>query len=332
VRAAPALRALLGGLVLVVLTAAPAAADPAGPSDFRSEVTGIQPAAKGVHAEIRGGDTYLEVTVDRGHDVVVEDYNGDPYLHYRGDGTVQRNRNSPATYLNNSRKGTGTVPPNAKEGATPDWETVAHNGTYAWHDHRVHWMSEVSPPVARGQVVTGAYDPWKVPIVADGAQVEVQGILTYEKTTTPIPFFALLLVAGGLLGWFGRKRAVVAAAGALTVASVLAIVVGRADWASNPGGGNPLLWMLPVVSLVCGAVALVPRLKAAAVVGTLASVACLSAWVLLRFDVLTKPVLPTSLPYWLDRATTAGALGLCIAAAYLAVTSGQLRLPELPDD
>src|SRR5689334_12383687 len=47
VRAAPALRAVLGGLLLVVLTAAPAAADPAGPSDFRSEVTDITPTAPG---------------------------------------------------------------------------------------------------------------------------------------------------------------------------------------------------------------------------------------------------------------------------------------------
>jgi hypothetical protein len=332
VRAAPILRAALGGLILVVLTAGPAAADPAGPSDFRSTVTRITPAAPGVHAEIRGGDTFLEVRVDRGHDVVVEDYVGDPYLHFLEDGTVQRNRNSQATYLNNSRKGKVPIPPNATRGATPEWETVAHGGTYAWHDHRVHWMSEASPPVSRGSRVTGAYDPWKVPLVADGTAVEVQGTLTYEEATTPIPWLGLVVVAGGLLAWFGRKRAVVAGAGALAAASVLAVVVGRADFATTPGGGNPLLWMLPAVALLAGAIALVPRLRGAAVVGTLASVACLSAWVLLRFDVLTKPVLPTTLPYWLDRATTSAALGLCVAAAYLAVTSGQLRLPELPDD
>jgi hypothetical protein len=332
VRAAPALRAVLGGLLLVMLTAAPAAADPAGPSDFRSEVTDVTPTAPGVHAEIRGGDTFLEITVDRGHEVVVEDYVGDPYLRYQKDGTVQRNRNSQATYLNNSRKGTGTIPPNAKKGATPEWETVAHNGSYAWHDHRVHWMAEVSPPVPRGQRVQGDYDPWKVPIVADGTPATVEGTLVYEKATTPIPWFVVLVAAGAVLAWFGRKRAVLAAAGTLTAASVLALVVGRADFSTTPGGGNPLRWMLPVVAILAGAVALVPRLRGGAVIGTLASVACLSAWVLLRFDVLTKPVLPTTLPYWLDRATTSAALGLCIAAAYLAVTSGQLRLPELPDD
>ena len=72
VRSSPSLRAL----VVVVATAAPAAADAAGPSDFRSEVTGIVPAVDGVDAEIRGGDTFLEVTVDEGHTVIVEGYTG----------------------------------------------------------------------------------------------------------------------------------------------------------------------------------------------------------------------------------------------------------------
>jgi hypothetical protein len=329
----PLARALLGGLALVVLTAAPAAADPAGPSDFRSVVTGIVPTVKGVHAEIRGGDTFLEITVDRGHDVVVDGYQQEPYLHVLPDGTVQRNRRSPATYLNNSRKGKGVVPAEAQDPtAAPVWETVGSDGTYAWHDHRVHWMSEVRPSVPRGQKVGGAYDPWKVPIVVDGTATAVEGTLTYESAATPLPWIAIALVAAAALGWFGRRRAVVAAASALALSSAVAVVVGRADFASTPGGGNPLLWMLPVVALLAAAVALLPRLKGAAVVGTLASVACLSAWTFLRFQVLTKPVLPTSLPFWFDRTTTAAALGLSVAAAYLAVTSGQLHLPALEDD
>lgn len=329
----PLARALLGGLALVVLAATPAGADAAGPSDFRSKVTGIAPAVKGVHAEIRGGDTFLEVTVDAGHDVVVDGYQQEPYLHFLPDGTVQRNRRSAATYLNNNRKGKGVVPAEAQDPtATPVWETVATHGTYAWHDHRVHWMSEVTPSVPRGQKVGGAYDPWKVPIVADGTAAEVEGTLTYEHAASPLPWIAIALVAAALLGWFGRRRAVATAAAALTVSSAVAVVVGRAEFASTPGGGNPLLWMLPLVALLAGGVALVPRLRSTAVVGSLASVACLSAWVFLRFQVLTKPVLPTALPFWFDRTTTSVALGLSVAAAYLAVTSGQLRLPALEDD
>ena len=95
---------------LLVAGASPAMADPAGPSDFRSEVTGIVPAADGVEAEVRGGDAFLEVRVDEGHEVLVEGYSGEPYLRFSADGTVERNRRSPATYVNDSRKGKGDGP------------------------------------------------------------------------------------------------------------------------------------------------------------------------------------------------------------------------------
>ncbi len=52
-----------------------------------------------------GGDSFLEVSVDEGHEVLVPGYQGEPYLRFRADGTVERNRNSPATYLNDSRQG-----------------------------------------------------------------------------------------------------------------------------------------------------------------------------------------------------------------------------------
>jgi hypothetical protein len=330
------LRSLLLGLLVVVAAASPASADPAGPSDYRSEVTGILPAVDGVDAEIRGGDAFLELTVADGHTVVVEGYSGEPYLRFLPDGTVERNRLSSATYLNDDRKAQVTVPEEVqaatRDGADPDWEQVGDGGTYAWHDHRVHWMGDVSPPVDRGQRVTGAYDPWKVPIVVDDTAVEVQGTLTYEPTVSPLPWAALALVAGGALAWFGRGRGLRLGAAVLLVVSVAAVVVGRADWASTPGGGNPLLWVLAAVSLLAAAGALGLARRSAGVVLALASVASLSGWALLRIDALLKPVLPTELPFTVDRATIALALGASAAAAYLAVTSGVLTLPDLEDD
>ena len=115
--------------------------------------------------------------------------------------------------------------------------------------------------------------------------------------------------------------------------SLAATVVGRADFQSTPdGGGNPLLWALPAVALVTALGAVVLARRSAAVVLALASVACLSGWVLFRVQALLKPVLPTDLPYPADRTTLALALGVSIAAAYLAVTSGLLTLPDLEDD
>lgn len=329
-------RVAVTAAALVVLTAAPAEADPAGPSDYRSDVTGIVPAVDGVHAEIRGGDSFLEITVEHGHEVIVQGYSGEPYLRFRADGTVERNRLSGATYLNNDRKGRITVPAEVtqaiEDGAEPDWERVGDGGTYAWHDHRVHWMSDASPHVSRGEKVKGAYDPWKVPIDVDGTAAEVQGTLTYARATSPLPWAALGVVGLGALAWFGRGRGLRLPAIALAVVSAAAVVVGRADWASTPGGGNPLLWVLAVVALVAAVAAAGWARRSPGVVLVLASVACLSGWALLRFEVLLKPVLPTDLPFAFDRATVALALAASGAAAYLAVTSGVLALPDLDDD
>jgi len=329
-------RTLAVALGLVVVTAAPAAADAAGPSDFRSEVTGIVPAVDGVHAEIRGGDSFLELTVDEGHTVIVEGYQGEPYLRFLPDGTVERNRLSSATYLNDDRQGGVTIPPEvtaAGPDAEPEWEPIADGGTYAWHDHRVHWMAESSPPVDRGEQVEGEYDPWRVPIIVDGAPTEIQGTLVYAESVSPLPYIGLAVIVAGLLAFYGRGPGLRLAAALLVAVASAAVVVGWADYASTPdGGGNPLQWVLAAVALVTAVGALVLANRRAGVVLALASVASLSGWALFRIEVLFKPVLPTELPYALDRTVVALALGVSVGAAVIAVVGSGLRLPELADD
>lgn len=331
------LRLLLLSVGMVVLTGSPAAADPAGPSDFRSEVTGIVPPADGVTAEIRGGDSFLEISVAEGHTVIVLGYEGEPYLRIGGDGTVERNRLSKATYLNDDRRGAGVTYPADVQAADadtpPEWEEIASGGTYAWHDHRVHWMDDASPQSPRGQRIEGAYDPWRVPLVVDGAEAQVEGTLTYETAVSPLPYAGLAVIVAGLLGFYGRGAGLRLPAALLAVVAAGAVVVGWADYAATPdGGGNPLLWALAVVALVAAIGAVVMARRSAGVVLALAAVATLSAWALFRIQALLKPVLPTELPFALDRTTIALALGVSLAAAFLAVTSGVLALPDLDDD
>jgi len=115
--------------------------------------------------------------------------------------------------------------------------------------------------------------------------------------------------------------------------ALAAVIVGWADYSATPdSGGNPLVWLLPVVALVAALGALVLARRSAGVVLALASIASLSGWALFRIQALLKPVLPTELPYAVDRTTLALALGVSIAAAYLTVTSGILSLPDLDDD
>ena len=78
-----------------------------GNPDYRSEITSTPP---GVEAQMLNYDDSIELRVDAGHEVVVEGYEGEPYLRFLADGTVEVNRNSPAAYLNEDRYADVEVP------------------------------------------------------------------------------------------------------------------------------------------------------------------------------------------------------------------------------
>jgi hypothetical protein len=61
---------------------------------------------------------------------------------------------------------------------------------------------------------------------------------------------------------------------------------------------------------------------------TLAAAAAVAGWGVLRLDVLSKPVLPTVIDAWLDRAGTALALALALASAGLVVWGSGLALSD----
>ena len=248
----------------------------------------------GVDAEIRGGDSFLELTVDEGHTVIVEGYEGEPYLRFQPDGTVERNRLSTATYLNDDRQGAGvTIPPEVTEADadTPNrsGRRSPTGGTYAWHDHRVHWMDGVLADVDRGEPVPGAYDPWRVPIVVDGAPAEMQGTLVYEESVSPAP----------LPGPRGHRRrparllrarsGLRLAAALLAVVSLAAVVVGWADFRPRPtAAATRCSGCSPAVALVTAIGAVLLARRSAGVVLALASVASLSGWALFRIEVLVQ--------------------------------------------
>ena len=132
----------------------------------------------------------------------------------------------------------------------------------------------VLPTSTAASAFAGDYDPWRVPIVVDGAPAEVQGTLTYEESVSPLPYLGLALIVAVLIGYYGRGRGMRLPAALLAVVSLAATVVGRADFQSTPdGGGNPLLWVLPAVALVTALGAVILARRSAAVVLALASVA-----------------------------------------------------------
>jgi hypothetical protein len=330
--------AMLIGVVLVLLgTAAPAAADPARPTEYRSIVEEVEPATDAIEVEVRGGDAFLEVTVEPGHEVLVEGYQQEPYIRVLADGTVERNRLSPATWINEARFGTET-PPEADHEADPEWEVVADGGEYAWHDHRIHWMQLEPPPVEPGEVVSN----WTVRLTVDGEEIEVRGRLERVAGVSPVPWIGIAVVVGAALLLAGRRRLgpapVTLAAGTTLVASVVATVLGAAEWSATPAGARtlPLLIILPALAalLAAGALAVVAfRRSRQDIAGLLAmgSVALLGGWVFVRLPVFWKPVLPSDVPSALDRAGVAIALGIAVAAGVALVrATRQLNRPPAP--
>jgi hypothetical protein len=329
VRRGRPLRIALAALAIVVLHAAPAAADPPRPSDYRSDVSAVDPASPGVQAEIVGGDAFLHLTVD-GHEVIVLGYGGEPYLRFDKDGRVERNKRSSATYLNESRNAKVDLPPQADNDAEPVWEQIADGGSYAWHDHRVHWMGEGRPPgVEPGDVV----QDWTVKTTVDGRPGTITGTLVLEARVSPLPWLLIGLAGAAVVVALGRRRPAAVAPWAVLLAAAGAVVVGTGQYRVAPAGSgvNPLLVVVPAFAVGAGAAGAVLRRRPLGAPLTLAAAAAVIGWGFLRLDVLWKPVLPTNLPYALDRSVTALALGLALAGAGLIVWGGGLRVPRMTE-
>ncbi len=325
------LRALLTltiATLALVGIAPPAGADPAKPGDYESVVTRFDPEVSGVHLRVVGGDSFLELRVDRGHEATVEGYSGEPWLRLRKDGTVEENVLSEAAYLNGDRYAQVTLPSNVDNTAPPSWKVIGHDGTYVWHDHRIHWMSPIRPPGKQaGDVVL---EDWIVPMTVDGTAVAAHGTLVWKLAASPVPWVLVASVALVVLLIGARRDPVIVGALAVTSTSAAAMFVGLGQRAATPSaaGGTPLVYLVPAVGVFAGVLALLLRRKQVAVLLVLVAVAALSGWALLRLGVLTHPVLPTDLPADLDRAVTAAALAVSVGASYAVITSGLLRLPD----
>ncbi len=192
-----------------------------GNPNYRSVIDAVEPRIPGVELQILNYDDSFELTNRSQQTIVMQGYDGEDYLRFEPDGTVEVNRNSAALYINDERDGSGTVPPNAKRSAAPDWKVIDKTGRYVWHDHRIHYMGTGRPPAIKDPTVKAkAYD-WKVPFkVGDRAAV-----------------------VRGSLFWVPEDRAGGASVGAFVGLGVLAlvgagaaIVVRRRRRGQDPGG------------------------------------------------------------------------------------------------
>jgi hypothetical protein len=337
-RGGPALRSRawsrLGvlGISALMLLAAPTAAwaDPAGPTHYRSTIDAIRAedgSAVDVDVEVLGGDAFLVLRAADGSEVQVPGYEGEPYLRLDADGTVHVNTRSPALYLNEARYGEADprvdLPQGADADAPPTWELVARGGTYAWHDHRIHFMSASLPPgIDPSLGVEQEVWTWEVPLRVDGQEVTVTGTLTWVPGPPPaVPLVAtvvaIALVVVALLRWPS------ALPGTVVVVGLASGVVGIVKSVGLPPGADaePALLVLPAMALGTAGVAAALRRghhAAAAWLEPAAGVP-IGVWGVLQVGALLRPIVPGPVPLGIVRVVTVAALAVGIAAVVVGV-------------
>jgi len=320
IRTVRRLAAIVCVLVGLTVLAAPAAgADGVRPGNFESVIDAVEPPTDSVEVEIVGGDSFFQVTVQPGVAVDIPGYDGEPYLRVQADGTVEQNRRSTSTYINESRDGdVGRLPSIVDGDAEPDWEQIADGGRVAWHDHRVHWMLDTPPETG----ADGLVQAWELPLRVDGAEVVVAGRLLRHGDVLP---WAGLLAAAVAVGAALLARRQDWRAPLLLTASLVATVLAVSTQLANPPGAEASL--LPIVWAVLAAVVSVVALTAGrlapgrlpSVVTDLAlplgAVALLAGWAVPQLGVLWMPTVPGTLAPWLVRAATGVVLGLATGVA-----------------
>lgn len=200
--------------VAVVAVAVPAVAwadggGPGGDSRFYvTQLSSVQPAPAGLKVEVTRSGEWVRVTNTSNTPVTVLGYTDEPYLRL-GPGGTEENRSSLSSYLNDSLV-ISQVPPDWTVKPVR-WEKVSADPTYAWHDHRVHWMTSTLPPVvAQDPEHPHLISTWKIRLLYGDVPVTATGTLSWSgrpsqfgsvgsRVVWTVGIGALLIVVGRLV-------------------------------------------------------------------------------------------------------------------------------------
>lgn len=183
-----------------------------GNPEFRSEIDSVTPDMPGVELEVQNYDSHMALVDKQGHEVVVYGYDGEPYARILRDGRVQLNQRSPATFLNEDRFAEVQVPKGADPDRPPAWKTVGDSGTLTWHDHRMHYMAQGTPPQVSDESRRTKVFAYEIPLRIDGRKGAIEGTLFWvgPADTSKTPFLiigaAILVLGGGAVLVVRRRR------------------------------------------------------------------------------------------------------------------------------
>ena len=185
---------------------------------YRSTIKDVKPKVRGIELRVLNGDDRMFLDNRSGKTIVIEGYGGEPYLRFSKSG-VFINIHSPAAYLNEDRYGEARLPKSASSEAKPRWEQLAGGDIWAWHDHRIHYMSRDLPPrVKREPRKPHHIFNWSVPASAGGKAFAISGSLDYvppplaskDEDGFPVGLVIVLatLIAAGMVGLFALRRVI----------------------------------------------------------------------------------------------------------------------------
>ena len=334
-------RFVVAGAVVAMLTIAtppPAAAHSAGntpSSNYVSRVLRVSPTTAGFTASVVEAGNRFEVKWVNGPEVLIEDYDGHPYLRVGPQGSFE-NRQSNAVYLNADRQGATLVPEGLRPDGPPEWRNVSSSPVVRFHDHRVHWMG-ASPPAqvqrARGDV--HLIQTWVVPVTQGASTFIVSGDLRWVPGPSPVvPLVAVGVLAGALVcitamtAARGSRRRAVGLFCGLLILLVLADALHLVGIAFGVNGGSGVgrvvsigwvsvcAWVIALVSIV----ALVRRRMDAIYVGVFAAGVITLVGGLSDLSVLSS----SSVPFAFSNAVARGSIALTLGLGIATVLSGVL--------
>jgi hypothetical protein len=299
--------------------ASPAAAHTVGGIDttnYQTTIDSITPPVEGLSVRVIDNGDRLQLSNRTRREVIVEGYDGEPYLRVGRQGVFE-NRRSPATYLNRTRRGTGPVPKGADPTAPPEWRRIGSGTTVRWHDHRAHWMGRFNPPaVRRAPGTQHRIQSFAIVLHVDDEAVRVHGAVRWIPGPSPWPWIAVaIVVAVGtvLAARSARAPLIVGGVMVLTLAGIVLHAVGSWTVATNSTAARIVDALPTALAVALGVVALM-RLRAKRVTGAAPLLVFAGLFVgiaigLADVSALSHSQLPTDLSPVVDRSTIALALG-----------------------
>ncbi|MGA9875061.1 MAG: hypothetical protein WBQ21_04560 [Solirubrobacteraceae bacterium] len=181
--------------------------------DYRSYITSVTPKVRGLSLEVLEFADRILLRNNTGKTVTIYGYSGEPYARVQPNGTTEQNVRSPAVYLNTNFYADVTVPASASASDTPKWAVVDRTGQFEWHDHRIHWMSPVTPPQVTDKSKRTKIFDWSVPIAVGAQKGAIDGELYWVPENSKAPtaaivvFVLIIALALAFVVWMRRRRA-----------------------------------------------------------------------------------------------------------------------------